>query len=84
MLLSALRASRRWARVLPKATSGTAEPLAALRRAWPRQMAAVVTFPLAQTGEGIAECELVRWDVQVRTVPAAPCGTLRRLRDCSR
>jgi hypothetical protein len=26
----------------------------------------VVTFPLAQTGEGISECELMQWFVKVR------------------
>lgn len=26
----------------------------------------VVSFPLAQTGEGISECELMQWFVKVR------------------
>ena len=29
-------------------------------------MGALVDVPLAQTGEGIKECELVQWFVQVR------------------
>jgi hypothetical protein len=33
----------------------------------------LVSFPLAQTGEGISECELIAWHVKVRARRAA-CG----------
>lgn len=40
----------------------------------------VVSFPLAQTGEGISECELVTWHVKVRRRYSAllPCPGLHR------
>lgn len=37
-----------------------------------RSFAKLVAFPLAQTGEGISECELVSWSVKVRRLCA--CG----------
>jgi hypothetical protein len=53
-------------------------PLRSPRRAFGHAVHApapghVVSFPLAQTGEGISECELVEWHVQVRAArPSHP------------
>jgi len=42
--------------------------------------ASIVSFPLAQTGEGISECELMRWAVKVSRKPGCRhiCSISRR------
>lgn len=60
---------------LVNARRADAAPCIDMRRGTRRCMSSqaggmVVTFPLAQTGEGISECELMQWFVKVM----APCG----------
>jgi hypothetical protein len=43
----------------------SAQPAAALQQD-ACSSSSVVSFPLAQTGEGISECELMQWFVKVR------------------
>lgn len=36
------------------------------------QQGSIVSFPLAQTGEGISECELIQWFIKVRRLKRFP------------
>lgn len=44
----------------------------------PAAAGSVVSFPLAQTGEGISECELMQWFVKASQLPLTHPGWLSR------
>lgn len=47
-----------------------------------RFASSVIQFPLAQTGEGIKECELTEWFVEVRAVSTRACYAARQQNSC--
>lgn len=68
------------------ASAAAPAPVEPLHHHQLHQQGSIVSFPLAQTGEGISECELIQWFIKVRCLERFPlpragglrCGQIRQ------